>query len=128
MATTEKKGLMSANDKKYSIQFITFRTNTGRKLIEINGSYERFICVGFLLSGSSPTNFILSGRSEDTNKNISMNYKLINGGNRLKVYKKENCFYIFNDNKSDSCFGFLISTQTIGTDDVTIDDSFTLLE
>lgn len=127
MATTEKKGLMSADDKKYSVQYISFPKKQSRKILQVEGDYFPFICVGFLQSGGHPLNFILSGRSE-TNNRFSINLGKINDGGIIKIYRKENSFYISNQNVNDPCNGFLISTQTIGTDDVTIDDSFTLLE
>lgn len=127
MATTTKKGLMSASDKKYGVQYINFPHSQSRKILQVDGDYYQFVCVGFLSSGPSPFNFILSGRSE-TNNRFSINLGKINDGGSIKIYKKENSFYLSNQNEHDSCTGFLISTQTIGTDDVTIDDSFTLLE
>ena len=127
VATTTKKGLMSADDKKYGIQYVRLLKNQSRKILQVEGDYSQFVCVGFLLSGPSPFNFILSGRSE-TNNRFSINLGKINDGGSIKIYKKENSFYLSNLNVHDGCTGFLISTQTIGTDDVTIDDSFTLLE
>ena len=127
VATTTTKGLMSANDKKYSVQYINFPHNQSRKILQVDGDYYQFVCVGFLLSGSSPFNFILSGRSE-TNNRFSINLGKINDGGGIKIYKKENSFYLSNQNVHDKCTGFLISTHTIGTDDVTIDDSFELLK
>ena len=126
-ATTTTKGLMSASDKKYGVQYINFPKNQSRKILQVEGEYLQFVCVGFLLSGSSPFNFILSGRSE-TNNRFNFNLEKINDGGNIKIYKKENSFYLSNLNVNDGCTGFLISTQTIGTDNVTIDDSFTLLE
>lgn len=81
----------------------------------------------FLLSGGSPFNFILSGRSEVNNR-FSITLGKINDGGGIKIYKKENSFYLSNLNVNDGCTGFLISTQTIGTDNITIDDSFELLK
>ena len=118
---------MSADDKKYGIQYVRLLKNQSRKILQVEGDYSQFVCVGFLLSGPSPFNFILSGRSE-TNNRFSINLGKINDGGSIKIYKKENSFYLSNLNVHDGCTGFLISTQTIGTDDVTIDDSFTLLE
>ena len=95
----------------------------------MDDAYKQFVTVGFLLSGGFPLNFILSGRTEAETTSLSINYKRITRANdMLKIYKKENCFYLENASTKDSCTGFLISTQTIGTDDVTIDDSFTLIE
>lgn len=129
MATTTKKGLMSATDKKYNIQFVNFGVKRARKILQMDDAYKQFVTVGFLLSGGFPLNFILSGRTEAETTRLSINYKIINRANdMLKIYKKENCFYLENASTKDSCTGFLISTQTIGTDDVTIDDSFTLIE
>ena len=127
VATTTKKGLMSADDKKYSVQYINFPTKQSRKILQVEGDYTYFVCVGFLLSGPSPFNFILSGRSE-TNNRFSIYLEKINDGGNIKIYKKENSFYLRNLNVHDACTGFLISTQTIGTDNITIDDSFELLE
>lgn len=127
VATTEKKGLMSASDKKYGVQYINFPRNQSRKILQVDDDYFQFVCVGFLLAGPLSFNFILSGRSEANNR-FSITLEKINDGGKIKIYKKENSFYLSNQNVYDSCTGFLISTQTIGTDDVTIDDSFTLLE
>ena len=127
VATTTKKGLMSADDKKFGVQYINFPRNQSRKILQIEGDYLQFVCVGFLLSGPSPFNFILSGRSESNNR-FTITLEKINDGGGIKIYKKENSFYLSNQSVYDGCTGFLISTQTIGTDDVTIDDSFTLLE
>lgn len=127
LATTTKKGLMSASDKKYGVQYINFPYNQSRKILQVDGDFFQFVCVGFLLSGPSPFNFILSGRSESNNE-FSINLGKINDGGKIKIYKKENSFYLSNKSIYDGCTGFLISTQTIGTDDITIDDSFTLLE
>ena len=120
---------MSATDKKYNIQFVNFGVKRARKILQMDDAYKQFVTVGFLLSGGFPLNFILSGRTEAETTRLSINYKIINRANdMLKIYKKENCFYLENASTKDSCTGFLISTQTIGTDDVTIDDSFTLIE
>lgn len=118
---------MSAADKKYGIQYVIFPKKQSRKILQVEGDYLQFVCVGFLLSGSSPFNFILSGRSE-TNNRFNFNLGKINDGGSIKIYKKENSFYLSNLNVNDGCTGFLISTQTIGTEDVTIDDSFELLK
>lgn len=127
VATTTKKGLMSADDKKFGVQYVNFPRKQSRKILQVEGGYSQFVCVGFLLSGSSPFNFILSGRSE-TNNRFNINLGKINDGGSIKIYKKENSFYLSNLNVNDACTGFLISTQTIGTDNITIDDSFELLE
>ena len=128
VATEAQKGLMSATDKKCSVKLVEFPKNSARKILQLDGIYQQFVTVGFLLSGSAPLNFILSGRSENTNTNIFFKYIKINDGGSLEIYKKDNCFYIKNPNRNDACYGFLISTQNIGTENVAIDDSFTLLE
>ena len=85
MATTTKKGLMSAADKKYGIQYVNFPKKQSRKILQVEGDYLQFVCVGFLLSGSSPFNFILSGRSE-TNNRFNFNLGKINDGGSIKIY------------------------------------------
>ena len=128
VATESSKGLMSANDKKYGIQFINLPKNSARKIIQINNAYSQFIVIGFLVTGPFPINFIFSGRSEANNTIYGYHYEKINIHNYFNLYKKENCFYIENKSPNDGCTGFLISTQTIGTENINIDDSFTLLE
>ena len=118
---------MSADDKKFGVQYVNFPKKQSRKILQVEGDYLQFVCVGFLLSGSSPFNFILSGRSEVNNR-FSITLGKINDGGGIKIYKKENSFYLSNLNVNDGCTGFLISTQTIGTDNITIDDSFELLK
>ena len=127
VATESSNGLMSAEDKKYGIQHVNFPKNSARKILQIDGAYTQFVIVAFLLSGSSPLNFILSGRSEQNNIALKIQYQKISDGEQLELYRKENCLYIKNLNTSDPCFGYLISTQAIGTENVTIDDDFTLI-
>ena len=127
MATTSKKGLMSADDKKYGVQYVRFSKNQSRKILQVDGEYTQFLCVGFLMCGPSPFYFILGGRSEINNR-FTIKLEKINLEGNIKIYKKENSFYLSNQNINDGCSGFLISTQTIGTDNITIDDSFELLE
>lgn len=128
VATEAQKGLMSATDKKYSVKLVDFPKDSARKILQLDGCYQQFVTVGFLLSGSLPLNFILSGRSENSNTNIFFKYIKINDGGSIEIYKKDNCFYLKNLNKNDACYGLLLSTQAIGIENVTIDDSFTLLK
>ena len=127
VATESSNGLMSAEDKKYGIQHVNFPKNSARKILQIDGAYTQFVIVAFLLSGCSPLNFILSGRSEQSNIDLDIQYKKISDGGQFELYRKENCLYIKNLNIHDPCFGYLISTQAIGTENVTIDDDFTLI-
>ena len=127
VATPEINGLMSASDKKNSLQVISIGKTEARRIININSLYTQFLFIGFFTVTGSALNCILSGRSASDINKFQYNLTKITESSLLNIYIKDNSFYIKNESQIDPCLGFIISNFIIDNENINIDESYTLL-
>lgn len=127
-ATNLAAGLMSLEDKKYSPKWFSMPKNEARQIANFTSGYQQFVIAMFLVSGQKPFNIILSGRTENVKTTISVWHAAIgNNTDVIKIYKKDTSLFIKSNDGSDPLAGFIISNKDIGTENITIDDSYTLI-
>ena len=57
--------------------------------------------------------------------NLSITVKVLSHRGPVKIYKKDNSLYMQNQSTTSVLTGYVLSTQTIGKEDVSIDDTYT---
>ena len=57
--------------------------------------------------------------------NLSITAKALSYKGTAKIYKKDNSLYMQNQSETSFLGGYVLSTQTIGKEDVSIDDTYT---
>lgn len=122
VATTIANGLMSAKDKKYGAIYLNIPPKKAFKIFEYKNSYEITNVIIIASSGAAPFNLFINGRHEETFNNFK--FRVIDNTPNVKLYKKDNSFFICNVNVNDYLQGFYFSSwgyEYVGS----IDDTYT---
>ena len=125
VATANRQGVLSPGILRNIPQSLVLNPGEAKEIINITSSYLMFVCVLFCTVGSYANHIIISGRSNDSADNISIMLNVIKRQGGLKLYRKNNNFYVYNSNKTDSSIGFVLSSQWLGIGIVKIDDTYT---
>ena len=125
VATAEKQGVVNSQLFKTFPQAVNIPKNSAVKILEITSSYTQFVFTAFLTVASYAEDFIVNGRSEENMNNLSITVKALSHRGPVKIYKKDNSLYMQNQSTTSVLTGYVLSTQTIGKEDVSIDDTYT---
>ena len=124
-ANGSNKGVVDGELFKTFPQAVHIPKNSAVKILEFPSSYHQFVFAAFLTVASYAENFIINGRSEDNMSNLSITAKALFYKGTAKIYKKDNSLYMQNQSNTSVLTGYVLSTQTIGKEDVSIDDTYT---
>ena len=124
-ATADRQGVVSPYMLRNIPQPFVLHPGEAQEIIRITSSYSMFVCSIFCTVGVFANNVIINGRSNHTADNISLSFSIIKKQGYFGLYRKNNCFYIYNSSKKDGLIGFALSSQFLGTEIITIDDTYT---
>ena len=125
-ATTGEKGLMSANDKKYSPYVFDSSANLLQiAKMDLNVNWARsqvFIC------GNLSDSIIFGTLNVNTNddKDLHIGFKFISYDRRVKFYKKNDAFFMKANTGTNPFTGFIWSTTEVKNTGLSnVDDTYT---